>query len=206
MALEAALFALLVFAGLVIVVLLARMESFRARALQRATQEAINRLQTWQARDLEQVRVQQSELARSHYEVELAEWKAEFEAQIRQDAVRKSEVVTLGKVTDHFIPYLPEFTYNPRDARFLGSPIDFLVFDGLSDGEVRSVVFVEIKTGKAALSTRERRIRDAVEAGRVLWQELRPQFVGTASDGGIEDGVAIELDAPGNEAAPGRLE
>lgn len=106
--------------------------------------------------------------------MQFEQWKAEYETLIRQDAIRKSEVVTLGKVTEHFIPYLPEFTYNPKDARFVGSPIDFLVFDGLTDGDVRSVVFVEIKTGKSALTTRERRIRDAIEARRVEWLELRP--------------------------------
>jgi predicted Holliday junction resolvase-like endonuclease len=39
-------------------------------------------------------------------------------------------VVTFGKVTEHFIPDLPDFAYNPKDARFLGSPVDFIVFDG----------------------------------------------------------------------------
>lgn len=84
--------------------------------------------------------------------------------------------MTLGKITEHLVPYLPEFTYNPKDARFLGSPIDFVVFDGLSDGEVRCIIFAEVKTGTSALNTRERRIRDAVQAGKVQWLELRPQL------------------------------
>ena len=71
------------------------------------------------------------------------------------------------------MPYLPDFPYNPKDARFLGSPIDFVVFDGLSEGQVKNIVFVEVKTRVSALSTRERRIRDAVQSGRVLWQECR---------------------------------
>jgi predicted Holliday junction resolvase-like endonuclease len=48
-----------------------------------------------------------------------------------------------------------------------------VVFDGLSDGDVTRIVFVEVKTGDAALSSRERRIRDAVQASRVEWYELR---------------------------------
>jgi predicted Holliday junction resolvase-like endonuclease len=79
----------------------------------------------------------------------------------------------MGKVTEHFIPFLPEFDYNPQDARFIGSPVDFVVFDGLSEGDLRQVVFMEVKSGKAALSTRERWIRDAVREGRVLWQQVR---------------------------------
>ena len=62
---------------------------------------------------------------------------------------------------------------NPKDAQFLGRPVDFVVFDGLDEGEVRRIVFVEVKTGVSTLTTRERRVRDAVRAGRVEWQELR---------------------------------
>jgi len=74
-------------------------------------------------------------------------WKRDFERRVRGDAVKKSQAVTLGKVTEHLIPYLPDFPYNPRDVRFLGSPIDLIVFDGLDEGIVRSIVFIEVKTG-----------------------------------------------------------
>ena len=93
-----------------------------------------------------------------------------------------AKAVSLGKITEHFVPYLPDFAYNPKDARFLGSPIDFIVFDGLNDGEVNNIVFIEVKTGNSALSGRERRIRDAIQANKVRWIELRPQFE-TAADG-----------------------
>ena len=51
--------------------------------------------------------------------------------------------------------------------------MDFVVFDGLDEGELRRIVFVEIKTGGATLSARERRIRDAIQRGDVEWRELR---------------------------------
>ena len=101
-------------------------------------------------------------------------YKATWEKSIREDAAKRSQSTTIGKVTEHFVPYLPDFAYNPKDARFLGSPIDFVVFDGLSEGEVRSVVFVEVKTGEgSSLSARERRVRSAVEDKRVSWEMLR---------------------------------
>ncbi|MCC7133122.1 MAG: hypothetical protein IT352_17975, partial [Gemmatimonadales bacterium] len=50
---------------------------------------------------------------------------------------------------------------------------DYLVFDGLASGEVSRVVFLEIKTGGAVLSPRERQVRQAVLDGRVEWEELR---------------------------------
>jgi predicted Holliday junction resolvase-like endonuclease len=92
---------------------------------------------------------------------------------IRRDAALQSRAVTVGQVTQEFAPYLPGFAFNPKDARFLGSPVDFVVFDGLDDGGVRQVVFVEVKTGGSELSTRERDVRAAVEAGHVTWKTLR---------------------------------
>lgn len=100
-------------------------------------------------------------------------WRVRYVRAARQDAVQRSLAVTVGKVFEQLVPYLPDFRFNPKDARFLGTPVDFVVFDGLSDGQVRRVVFVEVKTGGADLSTRERRVRDTVDAGRVEWAVLR---------------------------------
>lgn len=91
----------------------------------------------------------------------------------RADAVHRSRAVTVGNFTQHIVPYLPEFEFDPRDVRFLGSPIDFVVFDGLSQGEVKRIVLVEVKTGGSALSVRERSVRDAARAGKIEWLEFR---------------------------------
>jgi len=92
---------------------------------------------------------------------------------IRRHAVSQSRAVTRGQVFEQFAAYFPSFQFNPKDAQFLGKPVDFVVFDGLDEGELHRIVFVEIKTGAAALSTRERSIREAIERGRVEWRELR---------------------------------
>src|SRR6266540_3693231 len=97
-------------------------------------------------------------------------------ASARRDSLARSRNVVSGKVQEHLVPFFPEFLgmFNPRDARFLGSPIDFVVFDGLDRGEeCREVVLVEVKTGKSPLSKRERQVRDAVEAGRVSYRLIR---------------------------------
>jgi len=105
-------------------------------------------------------------------------WKARHTGAIRLDAIQRSQAVTIGKVSEQLVPYLPDFPFNPKDARFLGSPVDLVVFDGLDDGEVRRVVFIEVKTGTSGLSGRERQVRDAIQARRVEWTELRvPQNV-----------------------------
>jgi len=100
-------------------------------------------------------------------------WKARYTTTIREDAVQRSLAVTAGKVHEQLIPYLPAFPYNPKDVRFLGSPVDLVVFDGLSEGRVRRIVFLEVKTGGSGLTSRERWVRDAIQAGDVEWGELR---------------------------------
>lgn len=93
----------------------------------------------------------------------------------RKDSIKQSRATVSGKVQEHLAPLLPEFgDINLKDARFLGSPIDFVVFDGLDDfkDEVK-VRFIEVKTGNSQLTIRERMVRDAIQAGRVEWQLVR---------------------------------
>ena len=47
------------------------------------------------------------------------------------------------------------------------------MFDGLDEGDLRRIVFIEVKTGDAKLSTRERLVRDAILDGRVEWSVIR---------------------------------
>jgi predicted Holliday junction resolvase-like endonuclease len=133
-------------------------------------QELYNR---WREVDIAYIREEQNRLATADAKLRFDQWLQDHEKLIREDAISKSQAVTLGKVTEHFIPYLPEFKFNPQDARFIGSPIDFVVFDGLSEGDLRQVVFVEVKSGSSTLSKRERWVRDVIHAGRVAWEQVK---------------------------------
>jgi predicted Holliday junction resolvase-like endonuclease len=120
--------------------------------------------EAWQAKEMNR---QVSEKAETLFRT----WKLDEEKKIRQDAVKKSEAVIRGKVTEHLIPYFPNFEYNPKDARFLGTPVDFIVFDGLSEGEMNKVVFVEVKSGKnGLLSKREKLVRECIDRGKVSYE------------------------------------
>jgi predicted Holliday junction resolvase-like endonuclease len=59
----------------------------------------------------------------------------------------------------------------------MGNPIDYIVFDWHRDTETNltegMVVFAEVKSAGSSLSTKQRRIRDLVRAGRVEWREVR---------------------------------
>lgn len=143
-------------------------------ALQTTMNERVQKeLSTWRSRELGTARAEIERAARSEAGVALARWRNDSEANIRSDAIKRSLAVVSGKVTEHLAPYMGAFPYNPKDVRFLGSPVDLIVFDGMSEDALRQIVFLEIKTASATLTTRERRIRDAVEGKRVVWQEFR---------------------------------
>ena len=70
--------------------------------------------------------------------------------------------------------FLPGFPCDAADARFIGKPVDFVAFPGLSeDDKVKEVLLIEVKTGKSNLSGREREIKRAVAEGRVRYVEYR---------------------------------
>jgi predicted Holliday junction resolvase-like endonuclease len=101
------------------------------------------------------------------------QWKNAYSRQIRREAVAGSQAAVAGRVFERVAPYLPGFGYNPRDIRFVGDPVDFVVFDGLSEGNVRNVVFVEVKTGDGELNGNERRVKAAITERRVEWSLFR---------------------------------
>ncbi|NNM67155.1 MAG: hypothetical protein HKM06_03970 [Spirochaetales bacterium] len=100
-----------------------------------------------------------------------------------QRSLGQSRSVLLGQVAEHFAPILEGFPFNPKDARFLGQPVDYLVFDGLSDDSQQvQIVFCEIKTGSAGLSAREKALKAAVDAHRVSYRLFRIDTQGKLHD------------------------
>jgi predicted Holliday junction resolvase-like endonuclease len=101
----------------------------------------------------------------------------------RGDAVKRSRAVLGGLATEQLAPYLPGFPFDPTELRFVGKPVDFIAFVGSSRGRIEEVVFVEVKSGGAALSSVERSLRDVVKEGRVRWVEYRAPSQARAEGG-----------------------
>ncbi len=98
----------------------------------------------------------------------------EKEEEIRKDALDRSRSTLKGKISEHLAPFTEEFKYNASDARFLGSPVDYIVFDGMGDeSEDIKVVLADVKTGKSRLSSIQKKIKKAVEDGEITWETLR---------------------------------
>lgn len=91
----------------------------------------------------------------------------------RSDAVKRSQSVILGSVYEKILPFLPGFPYSPKDMVFIGKGFDYLVLDGLSAGNLKRIVFLEVKTGTSKLNTNERQVRETVASRRVAFEEYR---------------------------------
>lgn len=102
---------------------------------------------------------------------------------IRAAAIKGSTAVVKGRVAEQLVPFRPDFNYNPRDIRFLGSPIDLVVFDGLTEGVLKQIVFVEVKTGKSRMSKRERQVQAAIHRGDVAFDMFRATPLLEETDG-----------------------
>lgn len=113
---------------------------------------------------------------RAHHR--LKEAIPDIERRARDHAIKTSDGVRLGQLAEQFVPFLPQFRYNPRDAHFLGKPIDFVVFDGLCDEGIDQIVFVEIKSGKKkSLERRQRHIRDCIADRRIAFEVVTVEEV-----------------------------
>ena len=103
---------------------------------------------------------------------QLVEWQTETE-QARKSAISQSRAVLGGKFTEQMVPYFPDFRYDPTEIRFIGSPVDMIVFPGLARGDPEEIVILEVKTGPASqLTAAQKKIRQLIEEGMVRWDEI----------------------------------
>lgn len=100
------------------------------------------------------------------------EWRELAETE-RRAALAKSRQVIGGSFSEQLAPFLPDFPFDPTEARFVGKPVDFIVFRGLAAGQVDEVVFVEVKSGGSRLNSNEQSLKNCIENKRVAFVEYR---------------------------------
>ena len=88
-------------------------------------------------------------------------------AEARRHSVQTSRGTLLGNAAEQLAPFMPGMIerFAPADCRFIGSPVDFVVFDGLVSGDVSQVVLVEVKSGSRRLSPIQSNIVAKADAG-----------------------------------------
>lgn len=100
----------------------------------------------------------------------------------RRESVSKSRDVVVGRVSEQLAPFFPGFKYNPKDVRFIGTPIDLIIFDGMDNGNITSIVFLEVKSGASKLTEREKAVMEAINSGRVSFDIYRINTTNSAID------------------------
>ena len=123
---------------------------------------------------------------KAEYEQYISQLEAEHQQALssaKKRSVNTSRAVLKGKMAEQMAPIMPEFQYLPSDAKFLGDPIDYVVFDGYSnfrdgDGAAEDieVVLIDIKSGGARLTKGQQAISQAIQAGRVRFETIRINF------------------------------
>jgi len=109
----------------------------------------------------------------------LEQWKIETEKAFREDALAKSRAVLKGALAEQLAPIFKIFGYNPSDARFIGDPIDYVIFDGYTKVKERiedvpiTIVLADVKTGEAGLTYEQRRIKQGIEEGLVKFEVIK---------------------------------
>ena len=94
----------------------------------------------------------------------------------RKDAVKRSRAVLNGQLSEQLAPFFPDFPANPTEIRFIGQPVDYIAFNGSSQGTITDISFIEIKTGSSALSPVEKALKDAIEKKKIKYIEYRADF------------------------------
>ena len=100
---------------------------------------------------------------------------------LHQKGRAASAHTTRGQLLEKWTPFVSaegiDEHWRVEDWQFIGQPIDYVVFDwrqdkveNLTDGKV---VLLDVKSGKSQLTSKQRRIRDLIKAGRVEWREIR---------------------------------
>ena len=109
-------------------------------------------------------RVKEAEKSITKAEKDLEE---ETENRKRIVSQKKSSEVRLGNIAETLAPFLDQFDFNPEECNFLGKPIDYISF-----GE-EEITFIEVKSGKSQLNSKQRHIRDLIKSKQVAWKEVR---------------------------------
>lgn len=103
---------------------------------------------------------------------------------------KKSSETRLGQISEHLVPFLENCTHDPKSMRFLGSPIDFIIFNF----DEPKIVFLEVKSGNSKPSKRQKLIKNIIKSGRVYYEEIRINEKGVKNRVVGNDEGALNMD------------
>ncbi len=95
---------------------------------------------------------------------------------IKKKSVSHSRNSILGEVTEKVTPLLPDFPYHTKDLVFIGKGIDYIVFDGLSRGNLKEIIFLEIKSWTSQLNKNEAMIKNYLNKYPIKYEILKVRY------------------------------
>ena len=102
---------------------------------------------------------------------ELRERAKEIREKRRQISMRSelgAKAINIGFILERLTPAMKTFRFNTDDCRSLFDPIDYIIFEGLSEkGKVDRLIFTDIKTGGARLNNHQKAIKTVVDKKRL---------------------------------------
>ena len=107
------------------------------------------------------------------YEEDLKQREEDLETSKKlatERATITTTAVNIGKSLEKVLPSMDDFRWELPDCRFLGDPIDLVTFNGCCQNKIESISFIEVKSGKARLNKNQRRVRDAVQDKKVIYE------------------------------------
>jgi len=108
------------------------------------------------------------------YKAQLEEIKEKKEVlkKLKEMGAEKSKkgakAINIGFILERIAPTMDSFRFNHNDCRSLFDPIDYIIFEGLSKkNKIDRIFFVDIKTGAAKLSKKQKEIKNVVTSGKI---------------------------------------
>lgn len=87
-----------------------------------------------------------------------------------------AQAVNMGLILERLAPCMGTFRFDRNDCRSLFDPIDYLIFQGLSEREtVSNILFMEVKTGGSPLKPTQKQIRSLVRSKKVSMSVYDPE-------------------------------
>ena len=90
------------------------------------------------------------------------EWKEKLE-KLRSEIADKQRAGIKGKITEMFAPYLEGFPFKASECKFIGDPIDYVVFEGLDNRDITGIHFLDVKADSSELKKHQRQIKEIIE-------------------------------------------
>ncbi len=112
-----------------------------------------------------------------HYKKDIAAAQKE----VIKEKVDKALISSRGVIESHIAELFPHFqktNINPVDLCGLvpTRPLDFIVFNGLYNKNVKSITFMDVKKGQGRLTPVQQQVKNAIHDGHVDFKTIKVNF------------------------------